>query len=77
MEQEHHKWLDAEEHAERWYGNEESYSSKERRILITHWEGEVCTKLCGNEYDDFRKKLWLKTGSMISADRSNDDKMAP
>ena len=41
MEQEHHKWLDDEEHADRWYGNEESYSAKERRIFITHWAGEA------------------------------------
>ena len=39
------------------YGNEESYSAKERRIFITHWAGEACTKVCGNEYDDFRKKF--------------------
>ena len=49
MEQEHHKWLGDEEHADRWYGNEEQYLAKERRILITHWAGEVYTKLCGNE----------------------------
>ena len=77
MEQEHHKWLDDEEHADKCYGNEEPYSAKERRILITHWAGEAYTKLCGNEYDDFRKKLWLKTGCLISADGTNDDKIAP
>ena len=62
MEQEYHKWLDDEEHADRWYGNEEPYSAKKRRILKTHWAGEAYTKLCENEYDDSRKKLWLKTG---------------
>ena len=35
MEQEHHIWLDDEEHSDGWYGNEEPYSAKERRILIT------------------------------------------
>ena len=65
IEQEHHKCLDDEEHADRWYGNEEPYSSKDRRILITPWAGEAYTKLCGSEYDDFRKKLWLKTGCLI------------
>ena len=77
MEQEHHKWLDDEEHVDRWYGNEEPYSAKERRILITHWADEAYTKLCENEYDDFRRKLWLKTGCLISVDGSNDNKIAP
>ena len=57
MEQEHHKCLDNEEHADRWYRKEEAYSAKEIRILITHWAGGAYTKLCGNEYDDFRKKF--------------------
>ena len=60
MEQELHKWLDDKEHADRWYGSEEPYSAKERAILITHWAGEEYTKLCGNEYDDFRKGCGLK-----------------
>ena len=77
MEQERQKWLDDEEHADRWYWNEELYSGKERLILITHWAGEAYTKLWGNEYDNFRKKLWLKTGCLISADGCNDDKIAP
>ena len=77
MEQEHQKWLDDKEHANRLYGNEEPYLAKERRILITHWAGEAYTKLCWNEYDDFRKKLWLKRSCLISADGSNDDKSAP
>ena len=76
MGQVHHKWLHDEEHADRWYGNEESYSAKERRILIMHWAGEAYTKLCINEYNDFRKKLWLKTSCLISADGSNNDKIA-
>ena len=57
MEQEHHKCLDDEEHADRWYRNEELYSAKERHILIMHWAGGAYMELCGNEYDDFRKKL--------------------
>ena len=77
MEQEHYKLLDDEELADRWYGNEEPYSAKERRTLTTHWAGEAYAKLCGNEYNDFWKKLWLKTGCLITADGSNDDKIAP
>ena len=35
MEQEHHKWLDDDEHTDRWYGNEEP-SSKGK--TYSHWE---------------------------------------
>ena len=33
--QEHKYWLDCDENADRWYGNTELFSAKERRILIT------------------------------------------
>ena len=60
MDQEHQEWLDDEELADRWYGNEEPYSAKERRILIIHWAGEAYTKLCGNQFHDFVKTCLLK-----------------
>lgn len=41
MEKEHHKWLADDEHADRWYENEQSYSAKESRIIIMHWAGET------------------------------------
>ena len=65
MEQEHHSWLDDEEHADRWYGNEELLSAKERRNLITHWAGEAYKKLCGDEYNEFRKTLWLNNSRRV------------
>ena len=34
--QEHNRWLDCDENADRWYRNTEPFSAKERRILITH-----------------------------------------
>ena len=49
MGQEHHKWVVDKGYATRWCGNEEPYSAKERRILITYGAGEAHTKLCGNE----------------------------
>ena len=54
-----------------------NHRAKERPILIGNWPGEACTKLCANEYDDSCKTLWLKPGFLISADGSNDDKIAP
>ena len=76
-EQEHHKWLDDEEHADRWHGNEEPYSAKERRTLTTHWAGEAYKKLAIKKYDDLRKKIWIKTGCLITADGSDDEQTAP
>ena len=54
IDQAHHKWLDSDENAERWYGNEESFTTKEWRIIITHWCGEAYQKLCSSVYDSFR-----------------------
>ena len=48
-----------------------------RQNIITRWAGEAYKWLCGNESDDFRIKLRLKTGCLIIASGSNDDKIAP
>ena len=34
-------WLDEEENADRWFGNDKPFSAKERRILISHWADEA------------------------------------
>ena len=41
IEQEHHKWLDNDEDADRWYENEQPHSAKDRHIIITHWACEA------------------------------------
>ena len=33
---EHRKWLDTDDHADKWFSNEEPYTAKEQRILITY-----------------------------------------
>ena len=38
---EHRKWLDTNNHSDRWFGNEEPYTAKEQQTLITNWAGEV------------------------------------
>ena len=47
-------WLNDDEYADRWYGNEEPNSAKERRIITMHWAGGGYKGLCGNQYDGFR-----------------------
>ena len=38
---EHRKWLDIDNNSNRWFGNKQPYSAKERRILIPHWAGDA------------------------------------
>ena len=77
VNQKFHAWLDSDENADRWYGNVDSFSAKERRILITHWAGDAYDQLVSPEYDAFRKRLWEKTGCLITADGSDDSKIQP
>ena len=35
------RWLHDDENAEKWYGHDSSFTSKEKRILITHRIGEA------------------------------------
>ena len=77
VKQAHHDWLDCDESAERWHGNTEPFSAKERRILLTHWCGDAYNKLIQPEYDAFRWKIWQKTGGLLTADGSDDELVAP
>ena len=70
-------WLDNEDNAEKWYGNESGFCAKDRRILITLWAGSAYQKLISKDYDDFRWRLFEKTGCLITADGSEDDKISP
>ena len=53
---EHRKWLDIENNAEKWFGNEDPYTANERRILITHWTGKAWNVLSTSKYDKLRRK---------------------
>lgn len=78
ISKEQQSWLDTESNSDRWFGNENPYSAKERRILITNWAGEAWKKLSDDEkYVDFRRRLWEKTGCLITADGTNDDLIKP
>ena len=71
------RWLDDDVNAEKWYGHDSSFTSKERRILITHWIGEAYEKLTSVEYDHLRLRVWQKTGCLITADGSDDQLINP
>ena len=61
------RWLDDDENAEKWYGHDSYFTSKERRILITHWIGEAYEKLTSAEYDH------LAAAASVAEDRVPDN----
>lgn len=75
--QEQQKWLEDDANSEMWYGHEKGITSKDRRILITHWCGKGYKKLLSGEYRDFLLKAWQKTGCLMTADGSDDDLVKP
>lgn len=74
---EHRQWLDTDNHSERWFGNEEPYTAKERRILTTQWAGDAWIALSSPKYDKQRKKCWSMTGCLVTADGSEDELVKP
>ena len=52
-------------------------NASEKKILITHWAGNAYRKLCDSRYDNFRWRLFEKTGCLITADGSEDAKVFP
>lgn len=66
------KWLEKEENLDMWH---DSISAKKRRVLMTQWTGEAWRKLSVQKM--FIKKLFMKTGCLMTADGSDDDKIRP
>ena len=77
IDQAFHAWLDDDENASLWYGQEKGFSAKDRRVMITQWAGDAYNKLLSPSYDAFRVRLFQKTGALMTADGSDDDKVSP
>ena len=77
VKQEFFKWLDDVENCEKWYGVDSKITATEKRILISHWCGNAYRKLTSSKYDDFRRRLFTKTGCLITADGSEDYLISP
>ena len=75
IKQQFFDWLDDDENIEKWYDEKSHITASEKRILITHWAGNAYRKLCDSRYDNFRWRLFEKTGSLITADGSEDAKV--
>ena len=71
------RWLDDEDNAEKWYGHDKQFTAKERRILITHWCALAYRRVIGEEYDHLRLRVWQKTGCLMTANGSDDEKITP
>ena len=65
-------WLEKEENLEMWH---DKTSAKNRRILMTQWTGHAWRELVSKP--DFIRKLFEKTGCLITADGSQDEKIRP
>ena len=66
------EWLEKDENLDMWH---DSISAKNRRILMTQWTGEAWRKLSSDKI--FAKKLFIKTGCLMTADGSDDDMIRP
>ena len=61
-----------------WLGNcEKKLTCSDRRILITEWVGNAVDTLNHSNYDNFRWRCFEKTGILITADGSEDEKIQP
>ena len=77
INQEFFKWLHDEDNVEKWYDAESHIRASEKRILITKQVGNAYRQLNRPSYDKFRWRLFEKTGCLITADGSEDDKINP
>ena len=66
------EWLEEDENLDMWH---DSLSAKQRRILMTQWTGKAWRKLSSDKM--FAKKLFIKTGCLMTADGSDDDMITP
>ena len=66
------KWLEKEENLEMWH---DSIPATTRKVLMTKWAGEAWRELSSDE--DFVKKLFEKTGCLMTADGEDAEKVRP
>jgi len=66
------RWLEEKDNLEKWH---DRLSAKERRILLTQWTGEAWSHCCTDHH--FFKRLFEKTGCLMTADGSDDANISP
>lgn len=70
--QEMDKWLEEKDNLELWH---DKITARQRRILMTKWAGAAWRVLVKDR--DFSKRLFQKTGCLITIDGSDDDMIKP
>ena len=70
-------WLECDENSARWYGSGASFTASHKRILITKWVGAAFRKLTSAKYDAYRRRMFEKTGCLLTVDGSEDQRVAP
>lgn len=66
------RWLEEDDNLELWH---DKISAKQRRVLMTKWTAEAWKELTADKL--FFMKLFERTGCLITADGSDDDKIRP
>ena len=72
VKQVHYKWLNNDENAEKWHRTDIKFTASERRILISHWVGKAYASLTDKRFDDYQRRLFDKTGCLLTTDGSED-----
>lgn len=66
------RWLETEDNLCKW---QDKLSAKDKRILMTQWTGEAWSEFKENK--GFLKRLFEKTGCLITIDGSGDEYITP
>ena len=66
------KWFEEKDNLELWH---DKITTRQRRILMTKWAGAAWKELVKDK--DFIKRLFQKTGCLITVDGSDDDMIKP
>ena len=66
------KWLEEKDNLELWH---DKITTRQRRILTTKWAGAAWKEQVKDK--DFIKRLFQKTGCLITVDGSDDDMIKP
>ena len=66
------KWLEEEDNLQMWH---DKITARQRRVLMRKWTGAAWWVLSKDK--DFIKRLFQKTGCLITIDGSDDDSINP
>ena len=74
----HRDWLDFDNNANRWYGNEQPYTASERRVLLTHWTGDAWNRMISDpKYVEIIRNAFVRTGCLLTANGEHGELVRP